>query len=120
VTVFIYKTVLLGIKLTELLDYCEVAQKSVSMIVGTVTRYLAGRGAVQTVYWVGDGSGGKMVKYSRLLTLADKNAAADTIPNNGTVYSQHQQRYPSSQSHMVRPNENCVCDRHKCPGQTVI
>jgi len=90
-------------------------QNSVSMIVGTATRYLAGRGAVQTVYWVGDGSGGKMVKYSRVLTFADKNAAAKTIPNNGTVHNQHKQTYLSSAPQLVRPNENpvrvrvCVC-----------
>jgi hypothetical protein len=84
-------------------------QKSVSMIVGTATRYLAGRGAVQTVYWVGDGSGGKMVKYSRVLTFADKNAAAETIPQNNTVHSQNKQTYLSSASQLVRPNENCLC-----------
>ena len=84
-------------------------QKSVSMIVGTATRYLAGRGAVQTVYWVGDGSGGKMVKYSRVLTFADKNAAAETTPHNGPVHSQHKQTYLSSVSQLVRPNEIYVC-----------
>ena len=79
------------------------------MIFGTATRYLAGRGAVQTVYWVGDGSGGKMIKYSRVLTFADKKTAAETIAHIGTVHSQHKQRYPSSASHLVRPNEHCVC-----------
>jgi hypothetical protein len=74
------------------------------MIVGTATRYLAGRGAVQTVYWVGDGSGGKMVKYSRVLTFADKNAAAETL------HSQHKQRHLPSASQLVRVNENSVCD----------
>jgi hypothetical protein len=74
------------------------------MIVGTATRYLAGRGAVQTVYWVGDGSGGKMVKYSRVLTFADKNAAAENISPRGTIYSQHKQNSVSLASHQVRPN----------------
>jgi hypothetical protein len=73
------------------------------MIVGTATRYLAGRGAVQTVYWVGDGSGGKMVKYSRVLTFADKNAAAENISPRGTIYSQLKQNSFSSTSYQVRP-----------------
>lgn len=58
------------------------------MIVGTATRYLAGRGAVQTVYWVGDRAGGKMVKYSKMLTFADKKAAAENISSVGSLYSQ--------------------------------
>jgi hypothetical protein len=70
------------------------------MIVGTATRYLACRGAVQTVYWVGDGSGGKMVKYSRVLTFADKNEAAGTISHNGAVQSQH--KHLQSASQLVR------------------
>jgi hypothetical protein len=77
-------------------------QNSVSMIVGTATRYLAGRGAVQTIYWVGDGSGGKMVKYSRVLTFADKNAVSETISHKGTVHSQHKQTYLSTASQLVR------------------
>ena len=52
------------------------------MIVGTATRYLAGRGAVQTVYWVGDQSGNKMVKYSKVLRFEDKQAAAKNISSN--------------------------------------
>jgi hypothetical protein len=50
-----------------------------------------------------------MVKYSRVLTFADKNAAAEAIPHNGTVHSQHKQTYLSSASQLVRPNENLVC-----------
>jgi hypothetical protein len=49
-----------------------------------------------------------MVKYSRVLTFADKNTAAETIPHNNTVHSQHKQPYLSSASQLVRPNENCV------------
>lgn len=61
------------------------------MIVGTATRYLAGRGAVQTVYWVGDGSGGKMVKYSKILNFADKKAAAENISSTGTLSGRNRQ-----------------------------
>ena len=50
-----------------------------------------------------------MVKYSRMLTFADKNAAAETIPHNGTVHSQHKQTYLPSTSQLVRPKENSVC-----------
>lgn len=71
------------------------------MIVGTATRYLSGRGAVQKVYWVGDGSGGKMVKYSRVLTFADNKAAAQNISARGNIYSQHKQS-SSSASQQVR------------------
>lgn len=67
------------------------------MIVGTATRYLAGRGAVQTVYWVGDGSGGKMVKYSRVLTFADKKSAAENVSSRGTIYSHHKLSSSSQQ-----------------------
>jgi hypothetical protein len=59
------------------------------MIVGTTVRYLAGRGAVQTVYWVGDGSGGKVVKSSRVLTFAGKNEATENISPKGILCSQH-------------------------------
>lgn len=75
------------------------------MIVSTTTRYLAGRGAVQTVYWVGDGSGGKMVKYSRVLTFADKKEAAENVSPRGTIYSQHKHTFSSSASQQVRPND---------------
>ncbi|XP_021926572.1 uncharacterized protein LOC110833169 [Zootermopsis nevadensis] len=71
------------------------------MIVGSATRYLAGRGAVQTVYWIGDGSGGKMVKYSRVLTFRDKNAAAENISLNGSQYSQRMQSPPPSAAQQV-------------------
>jgi hypothetical protein len=81
------------------------------MIVGTATRYLAGRGAVQTVYWVGDGSGGKMVKYSRVLTFADKNAAAENISPNGTLYCQHKQSSLPSAPRQVRVNNDCPVQR---------
>jgi hypothetical protein len=75
------------------------------MIVGTATRYLAGRGAVQTVYWVGDGSGGKMVKYSRVLTFADKNsAAAENISPRDSIYSHDKRTSLSSATKQVRPN----------------
>ncbi|PSN57794.1 hypothetical protein C0J52_04359 [Blattella germanica] len=55
------------------------------MVLATATRYLSGRGAVQTVYW--KQSGNRMVKYSRVLTFSDKQAAAETISSkNGFPY----------------------------------
>ena len=65
------------------------------MIVGTATRYLAGRGAIQTVYWVGDQSGKKMVKYSRVLSFADKEAAAENMSSN-KLFSSRQRPFASS------------------------
>ncbi|KAJ9585331.1 hypothetical protein L9F63_002867 [Diploptera punctata] len=65
------------------------------MIVGTATRYLAGRGAVQTVYWVGDQTGHKMVKYSRVLTFANKQEASENVSSNN-MFSYRHRPLPSS------------------------
>ncbi|KAK7794900.1 hypothetical protein R5R35_005660 [Gryllus longicercus] len=42
------------------------------MLIGSASRYIAGRGAVQTVYWrtTSEEQGGKMLKYGRVLTFA--------------------------------------------------
>jgi hypothetical protein len=86
------------------------------MIVGTATRYLAGRGAVQTVYWVGDGSGGKMVKYSRVLSFTDKKAAADVISPNGSLYRQRKHRPLPSTTQQVRISIDQYLHHTEAPG----
>ncbi|PSN57807.1 hypothetical protein C0J52_04360 [Blattella germanica] len=46
------------------------------MLIGSASRYIAGRSAVQTVYWrtTSDEQGAKMFKYGRVLKFAKESA----------------------------------------------
>jgi hypothetical protein len=50
------------------------------MLIGSTSRYIVGRSAVQTVYWrkTSDEQGAKMFKHGRVFTLA--KSAADKQP----------------------------------------
>ncbi|KDR15956.1 hypothetical protein L798_09883 [Zootermopsis nevadensis] len=51
------------------------------MLIGSTSRYIAGRSAVQTIYWrtTSDEQGAKMFKHGRVFILA-KNAGDKQLP----------------------------------------
>jgi hypothetical protein len=66
------------------------------MLIGSTSRYIAGRNAVQTVYWriTSDERGGKMFKHGRVFFFSEKSSA---------------DRYPPAHC-----EKDCVC--HGSPG----
>jgi hypothetical protein len=52
------------------------------MLIGSTSRYIAGRNAVQTVYWrtTSDEQGAKMFKHGRVFFVSEKSAAGKQPP----------------------------------------
>jgi hypothetical protein len=73
------------------------------MLIGSTSRYIAGRSAVQTVYWrtTGDEQGAKMFKHGRVFTLAKKSGDKQPPASYGKDYVCSRTQKTSQQNALV-------------------